>query len=321
MERHLNPHISRLTDNRRIDVNSSEGSNHERLTVSIVIPVAKEGEGLYDRISELNNQLRSMLASQHNLSYEILLVTDVFHIPTLRALIKLAKSGVVRSFFLTRNIGKGGSIKNVIPISSGDYIVILDADIPIPPKVVLDAVKLAYTKKLDLVIANRIYRPHSTFRKFLSISYNTLTNILFRTGLRDHQAGFKILSRRAADIILVNKTRTDGLAYDTEIIVWAKKYGLKIKTINVTWIEHREGSTILPIRALLTMLADLIALRILTINEKRVSLRKIAIGKIIELGKYDIVGDEFMTVINASGIGKTLLDTLRKLYIAVAFRR
>ncbi len=289
--------------------------------VSIVIPVAKEGEDIYDRISKLNSQLQSLLAGLHELSYEILLVTDVFHTPTLRALIKLAESGVARSFFLTRKIGKGGSIKNIIPVSRGDYIVILDADIPVSPKIVLDAVRLAYIRKLDLVIANRVYRTHTAFRKFLSLSYNILVNILFRTGLRDHQAGFKILSRRAADIILVNKTRTDGLAYDTEIIVWAKKYGLSIKTINVAWIEHREGSTILPIRALLTMLADLIALRIITINEKRISLHKIAIGKIIELGKYDTVGKEFMTVISASGIVKTLLDVLRKLYIAVAFRR
>jgi hypothetical protein len=119
----------------------------------------------------------------------------------------------------------------------------------------------------------------------------------------------------------VKRTRTDGLAYDTEVIVWARRHGLRYRAVNVVWREQREGSTIPPMRALLTMLADLVMLRLLTLGRKYVALQKLAIGSIIDLGNIHTVGQEFVTVIRASGPKKHLLDVLRKLYIAVAFRR
>jgi len=287
--------------------------------VSIVIPVAKEGEALYERILSFYKSLNT-ISKDYGILFEVVLVTDVLHIPTLRALIKLGKEGIARSLLLTHRIGKGGSIKNAVPYTHGEYIVLLDADIPISPKTIVNAVLLASRYKLDLLIANRVYRSHGVFRKILSIAYNTLVNIFFRTGLCDHQAGFKILSRRAAKIILVGRTRTDDLAYDTEVIVWAKRHGFKYRVINVVWIEQRQKSTIPSMRALLTMLADIVMLRLLTIARKYIALQRLVIGHIIELNSMHTMGLEFMTVVNASGLKRYLLDILRKLYIAIAFR-
>jgi glycosyltransferase involved in cell wall biosynthesis len=288
--------------------------------ISIVVPVAKEGEDLYKRISSLHDTL-SFLARNNGFSFEIILVSDLFHTPTIRALMRLARQGIARCLFLTSRIGKGGSIKNAIPYTRGNYIVLLDADIPVTSQTLYRAVLIAAKTGSDLVVANRVYRTHSPLRRVLSIAYNTLVNLFFKTGLRDHQAGFKVLSRRAAEIILVKRTRTDGLAYDTEVIVWAKKHGFKYLTIDVAWREQRKGSTIPPLRALLTMLADLTILRLVTLAEKYVALQKQAIGRVIDLSNTNTIGQEFMTVIRATGPKKHLLDILRKLYIVVAFRR
>jgi len=290
------------------------------MMISIVVPVAKEGSGLYDRILSFHREF-GVLAAANGFSFEILLVSDVFHVPTIKAMMRLAKQGIARCLLLTRRIGKGGSIKNAIQYTRGDYIVLLDADMPVNPVTIYRAVLLARKLGIDLIIANRVYRTHTLLRRVLSTAYNTLVNLFFRTGLRDHQAGFKVLSRRAAQIILVRRTRTDGLAYDTEVIVWAKKHGLKYKAVNVVWREQRTGSTIPPLRALLTMLADLVMLRLLTLARKYVVLQKLAIGRVVELSNIHTIGQEFMTVIRASGPKKHLLDILRKLYIAVAFRR
>jgi len=290
------------------------------MMVSIVIPVAREGEALYDRIYALSSSLKA-LSTMYGFLYEILLVSDIFHPPTVRAMMRLAKRGVAKCLFLSHRIGKGGSIKNAIPFAHGDYIVLLDADIPVSADTISRLVLLATKSRLDLLIANRIYRTHGLLRRVLSVAYNSLVNLFFRTGLKDHQAGFKILSRRAADIILVGRTRTDGLAYDTEIIVWAKRHGMKYKAVNVVWREQRRDSTIPPLRALLTMLADLIVLRLLTIGRKYLALQKLTIGEIIELGNIHRVGQEFMTVVRASGPKKYLFNILQKLYIVVAFSR
>lgn len=288
--------------------------------VSIVVPVAKEGEDLCNRIQAFHSTFNA-LTSELSLRYEIIVVSDFFHLPTIKAMIRLAKDGIARCLFLTHRIGKGGSIKNAVPYTSGDYIVLLDADTPLSAEVIYEAVLLATRLRLDLLIANRVYRTHNLLRIVLSTAYNSLVNLFFRTGLRDHQAGFKVLSRRTAKIVLAERTRTDGLPYDTEVIVWAKKHGLKYRAVNVVWREQRKGSTIPPMRALLTMLADLVMLRLLTLAGKYVALQKLAIGRVIDLSHNRTIGQEFMTVIRASGLKKRLLDIFRKLYIAVAFRR
>lgn len=296
-----------------------ENRNHGigSISASIIIPVAKEGPSLYDRIQGL----ASGLAKTCSESFEIVLVTDVLHTETLRAMARLAREGVAKSLLLTARIGKGGSIKNAVSYARGSYIVLLDADIPVTPGTICNALRLARIKQLDLVIANRVHRTHSTLRKALSTAYNTLVNLFFRTGLRDHQAGFKILSRKAAQVILTSRTRTDGLAYDTEIIVWAKKHNYKYQAINVAWNEQRKGSTIPPLRALLTMLADLVVLRLVTLGEKHVALRKVIIGRTISLENLTTIGNEYMTTIKTTGPKTSILQALRILYAAVAFRK
>lgn len=287
--------------------------------ISIIIPIGREGADLYERIRSFVGTVKA-LAMQYGLSFEVFLVTDVFHVPTLKAMIRLAKEGVAQCLFLTKRIGKGGSIKNAVRYAKSDYVIILDADIPISPETVVRALLLTSKLKLDLLIANRVYREHNVLRRGLSIGYNTLVNILFNTKLKDHQAGFKILSKKATKIVLAEKTRTDGLAYDTEVIIWAKRFGLRYKTVNVAWKEKRQGSTIPPLRALLTMLADLIMLRLITIAEKHTALQKVPVGRVIDLKNLNILGQVYMTTIKASGPKRYLLNMLRKLYMAVAFK-
>ena len=290
------------------------------MMLSIIIPVAREGMILYDRIRLFQKELKK-LAREYHFQSEIILVSDVLHVPTIKAMKMLAEQRIAKCFLLTRRIGKGGSIKNIIPYSRGDYLVLLDADLPVSVETVVKAAFLASKSRIELLVANRVYREHALIRRVLSIGYNALVIILFRTGLKDHQAGFKILSRRTAEIILRRRTRTDGLTYDTEIIVWARKHGFKTKIINVIWKEIRASSNILPLRAMLTMLADLIMLRLTSIRMKYVALQAIPIGRIIELSMVKTVGKEFTTMIKTSGLKKYILDVLRKLYLIVAFRR
>ena len=290
------------------------------MMLSIIIPVAREGLTLYDRIRLFQKELEK-LAREYRFQSEIILVSDVLHAPTIKAMKMLAEQRIAKCFLLTRRIGKGGSIKNIIPYSRGDYLVLLDADLPVSVEIVVKAAFIASKSRAELLVANRVYREHALIRRILSIGYNALVDILFRTGLKDHQAGFKILSRRAAEIILRRRTRTDGLTYDTEVIVWARKHGFKTKIINVVWKEVRASSNIPPLRAMLTMLADLIMLRLTSIGIKYVALQALLVGKIIELSTMKTIGEEFITVIRASGLKKYVLDVLRKLYLIVAFRR
>jgi len=65
---------------------------------------------------------------------------------------------------------------------------------------------------------------------------------------------------------------------------------MKYRAINVVWEKRRVDSTIHPLRALLTMLADLIMLRLLTLGRKHVALQKLAVGNVIGLSSIHRVG-------------------------------
>lgn len=284
--------------------------------ISIIIPVAREGEDLYNRISLFNEKLK-ILSLKYGFRYEIIVVTDVFHQPTIKALMKLVIERIAICFILTARIGKGGSIKNVIPFAKGDLIVLLDADLPVSSEMIYKVSSIAFRKGVDLLIASRVYREHTILRRMLSIAFNAIVNQLFRTKLNDHQAGFKILSKKAARIILIGRTRSEGFAYDTEVIVWAKKHNLRFMTIKVVWKECRKKPVFSMFRGLLTMVLDLVLLMLFSISGKYIALKRIPIGHVIDLSCRCVRCYEYMTVVNVSGFKKYIFSLLRLLYTAL----
>jgi hypothetical protein len=98
-------------------------------------------------------------------------------------------------------------------------------------------------------------------RTILSLGYNLLVNLLFRTGIADHQCGFKGL-RNADAKMLFKRVIDSGFVFDTELILRAKKSGLPIRRIPVRWKEKRPKRRLQlkPLRTTLRMAVGLIAL-------------------------------------------------------------
>ncbi|MEM1830106.1 MAG: glycosyltransferase [Desulfurococcaceae archaeon] len=285
----------------------------------MVIPVGREGFELFDRIRVLNLSLKELSsASNNHVEFETVLVTDVFDIDTVRSMMAIAKSRLARCYLLTTRVGKGGSIKNVINLLRGDYIVTIDADIPVKPEIILRAPILMRRYNLDVLIAHRVYRNNiSNIRAFLSVAYNCLVNLFFKTGVRDHQAGFKVYSKKAASLLLLKLSRSDDLSYDTEVIVWARKLGLRYAVIPVVWLEKRNRSTIKLSRAIIPMFTYLIALRVSSFLSEYIPANKAVIGKVIDLSNLSVVSSEFATVNYVNDVKYSLFKLLKRLYVTI----
>lgn len=291
------------------------------MRVSIVIPVGKEGPDLFDRVSFFK---RSLLALSEvggtRIDVEIVLVSDVFDLETVKAMIALSRSGIARCYLLTQRVGKGGSIKNVIGLIKGDYVITLDADIPVSADFLYRVLEVTRKSDLDLLVVRRIYRNNTNvFRTLLSISYNSLANLFFRTGIWDHQAGLKVFSRRAA-LLLFRLSSSDDLGYDTEVIVLAKRFKLRMAVAPSLWLEKRDRSTIGILRAILTMLIDLLVLRLLCARTRNDAVKKVVIGKVIDLSNLCEVRPELATAIRVTGIRGHFIKPLRWLYV-ISLRR
>lgn len=138
-------------------------------------------------------------------------------------------------------LGKGKAIKRAINMAKGDVIVFLDADLSTSlanlPKIV-ERVRRHRGMAVGsrYVAESNTKRPFS--RTFFSVAYNLLVRVLFRDGVRDHQCGFKAISHELAEV-LCSKIESDGLFFDTEMIVQAKRLGYEVTEVGVDWREWR----------------------------------------------------------------------------------
>ena len=282
--------------------------------ISFIIPVAREGLSLVDRISDFKRELEEY---GHFTSMELIMATDVNDPETLYAIRKITRNNHAKGYQLTTRIGKGGTIKNVAHLCSGKAIVLLDADIPVCAKEIHNAIGSILNGKSDMVIAQRLERNHSLSRRILSIAYNCLVRLFFRTKIRDHQAGFKVIDKNVF-MNIVQNIRNDRLGFDTEMVVWAKKQEKCINVMPVKWRERRKktNSNIVTMGALITMLLDLLILRLVTVGERRNVLTKLTVGKVINM-QGEIVGDEYEATIESHN--SPVINILRKIYFYLAF--
>ena len=107
-------------------------------------------------------------------------------------------------------------------------------------------------KQFDLVTGSRYISGSKTkrprLRRTASVAYNSLVRLLFRTGVHDHQCGFKSFSNRLVQCLSV-EARSDSWFWDTEVIVLAKRLGFSVKEISVDWTEKKGPRT--PVKRLL----------------------------------------------------------------------
>jgi hypothetical protein len=133
----------------------------------------------------------------------------------------------------------------------------------------------------------------------------------------DHQAGFKVISKDAFNSIQ-KFFRTDGLGFDTELIVWSKKTHLRLHTFPVHWKQTRTlgGSSIIPLRATVSMLLDVLVLRLITTLNAEPWLRIHRIGEITDM-VGNKVGEERMTTLFSTR--NPVIAMLRKFYLILSF--
>ncbi|MCB9033550.1 MAG: glycosyltransferase family 2 protein [Chitinophagales bacterium] len=168
------------------------------MDISVVIPVFNEAENLSKLSVELNRVLQSM-----NKSYELIFVNDGSKDKSLSIIKSLAvENKAVKYVDLSKNFGHQIAVFAGLNKASGNAIVIIDADLQDPPKLIADL----YTKLqegFDVVYAKRKERKGESWHKKLTakyfyraMSYLSDVEIPLDTG------DFRIISKRVKDIII-----------------------------------------------------------------------------------------------------------------------
>ena len=228
--------------------------------ISILLPAYNEAVQIEKCIREVESAVKSF-----SKSYEIIISEDGSTDGTDVIVANLTKQNPnLVLLHSPKRLGKGRGIKNALMRSRGKYITFMDVDLATDlgslPKL-MQVVK----KKGGMVIGSshvagsQVQR--RTSRTLFSLSYNMLVGLLFLDGVRDHQCGFKTMTRDVAHAVL-NVSESDGYFFDTEIIVRCKNLGFPISEVAVSWSERNKGaSKVNPVRDARKMGLEMLAFR------------------------------------------------------------
>lgn len=167
------------------------------MKLSIVVPCYNEGEILEDFHQAVTETL-----SEATFPYELIFVNDGSRDRTQFVLEKLADTNSsVRFITFSKNFGKESAMLAGITYSSGDFVIIMDADLQHPPSLIPEML-LTAEQGYDQVVAKRNRDGEAITRSLLTKSYYKMINSLIDVHLVDGVGDFRLLSRRAVDSLL-----------------------------------------------------------------------------------------------------------------------
>ena len=208
--------------------------NQGQKEISVILPTYNE-EG---NIGRLINAIKSELK---NVDFEIIVMDDDSKDNTPKIIDSMASDKIIA----VHRIGKRGifsAILDGVKISSGKYIVIMDADFSHPPRKLHEFLK--YRGDYDLVVGSRFLKKSGIeapfFRKVSTIILNKACNFISGLGIKDSTGGFHLI-RKSKFRKLRFKYPTIWGEFDLELLYLAVKKGWKIKEIPFTYKFREEG--------------------------------------------------------------------------------
>ncbi len=228
--------------------------------MSVVVPAYNESTRLAETLSHLH-------AFLHTGSYdaEIIVVDDgsIDDTPVIARDFARAHASV-RVISYPRNKGKGHAVRTGVLDATREAILFCDADHS-TPIAEIDRLWPFLERGYEVVIGTRYGRgerervTRSIPRYCVGKLFQLVISTLGVRGFHDTQCGFKLFSRAAARQ-LFQPARTNGFAFDVEILLHARKENYRIAQVPVVWREMM-ASKVRPARDGLRMLLEVLRMR------------------------------------------------------------
>ena len=169
-----------------------------RPTLSLVVPCYNEAANIESLQTRLSAVLDGLACS-----WEIIYVNDGSRDETLTRLEALhARDGRVGVLNLSRNFGKEIAMTAGLEHTTGDAVVVIDADLQDPPELIPQLVA-AWRDGFDVVYAQRRQRQGETWlKKATAAGFYRLMGRLGGVALPRDTGDFRLMSRRAVDSLL-----------------------------------------------------------------------------------------------------------------------
>lgn len=207
-----------------------------RETISVIVPCYNEEEVLPIFIQELLNVFEEKLV---DVSAEILFIDDGSSDETLSLLMAFSERySFVKYISFSRNFGKEGAMLAGLEKASGEYTVIMDADLQHPPKLIVEMYREIKTGRYDMIGTFRMTRDgESAVRSFLSRNFYKAMNKVSEIDMIENSMDFRMLTRNAVNAIL---ELPEYNRFSKGIFSWI---GFETKYLSFDNVERAAGKT------------------------------------------------------------------------------
>jgi len=141
-----------------------------------------------------------------------------------------------------KQAGRGRALKSYWITSSADVLAYMDVDLAVSLNDIPGLVMPIVNNQFDVVIGSRLLVgskiERSLIRELTSQSCHLLSRLILGHKYSDLQCGFKAI-RRESFLKIAEKLVDTGWFFDTELGVFSKISGLRVKELAVDWSEER----------------------------------------------------------------------------------
>ncbi|WP_194091069.1 glycosyltransferase family 2 protein [Vibrio hibernica] len=168
-------------------------------TVSVVIPCFNESEVIDFTVEEL----LSVTNSISNYKFELIFVNDGSSDDTESKLLAYSKQHEnIRTISFSRNFGHQQAVSAGLDVSTGDAVVLIDADLQDPPKVISDMI-VKWEEGFDVVYGTRANREgESWFKRVTAKSFYRLLSYLSEVQIPLDTGDFRLMDRQVVDHLI-----------------------------------------------------------------------------------------------------------------------
>ncbi len=211
------------------------------MKISVVMPC-------YNEISTIESIIQQVLSVEIPYETELVVVDDCSTDGTREYLDTLRNEDRIKVVFHDINRGKGAALRSGFTKTTGDIIIIQDADLEYDPNEYPKLLKPIIDGKADVVFGSRfvgseshrvLYFWHSLGNKFLTLLSNMFTN----RNLTDMEVCYKVFKRGILDEI---KLKEDRFGFEPEFAAKIARLNCAVYEVGISYYgrTYEEGKKI-----------------------------------------------------------------------------
>jgi len=197
------------------------------MKVSILVPA-------FNEIATIGQIIERIKAVKLPIEREIIIVDD-YSTDGTREFLSQLRDEEIRVLFHDQNRGKGRAIRTAIEDSSGDIILIQDADLEYDPQEYIQLLEPILHNKASVVYGNRVIPGvKRSYNRYYwgGRSLTAVTNLLYRAGIHDEPVCYKVFKK---EVLNAFRLKCERFEFCPEFTAKVCKAGYEIYEVPVSY--------------------------------------------------------------------------------------